>query len=185
MGIPPQPWQLKTFEDKYTPYFRPTHALPVPGFYATPTLTNTKAFPPERRPTSISERLRPAPDTRKADSPKKTKNGMGTATNVLDIWSELYRPKQPIVSPSIPSHLSQPPTLTPPLNQKPIYTPEPPTVLSPSQKRRWQIAYASKLIPLPPFSSLLPHLTTSQTSPKNPPPTTTTKIPTAYAHMGN
>lgn len=111
MGIPPQPWQLKTFEDKYTPYFRPTHALPVPGFYATPTLTNTKAFPPERRPTSIPEHLRPATDPYKVGYHKKSTPGMGTASDVLDTWSELYRPKQPIVSPSNPSpSLSNPNT---------------------------------------------------------------------------
>ena len=110
MGIPPQPWQLKTFEDKYTPYFRPTHALPVPGFYATPTLTNTEAFPPERRPTSIPERLRTATDP---CYPKKPTRGMGTAANVLDVWSELYRPKLPIVSPSTPSHSSEHSPLTP------------------------------------------------------------------------
>lgn len=121
MGIPPQPWQLKTFEDKYTPYFRPTHALPVPGFYATPTLTNTKAFPPERRPISLSKRLQSATNPHNADHPKSPPPSMGTATEVLDIWSELYRPKQPV---------------------KPIYSPIPPSVLSPSQKRRWIIAYA-------------------------------------------
>ena len=112
MGIPPQPWQLKTFEDKYTPYFRPTHALPVPGFHATPTLTNTKAFPPERRPTSVSDRLQSATNTCKADCRKKTTPGMGNATKVLDIWSELYRPKKPVVSPSNPC-LSKLSTLTP------------------------------------------------------------------------
>ena len=103
MGIPPQPWQLKTFGNKYTPYFRPTHALPVPGFYATPTLTNTEAFPPERRPPSVSGRFQLATDNCKVDYHKKTTPGMGTATQVLEAWSELYRPKQPIVSPSNPA----------------------------------------------------------------------------------
>ena len=100
MGIPPQPWQLKTFENKYTPYFRPTHALPVPGFYATPTLTNTIAFPPERRPTSLLKHLQSATDPYKADRHNKTTPEMGTTTKVLDTWSELYRPKQPLVRPS-------------------------------------------------------------------------------------
>ena len=107
MGIPPQPWQLKTSEDKYTPYFRPTHALPVPGFYATPNLTNTKAFPPERRPTSVSERLQSAADHCKANYRKKPTPGMGNAAKVLDTWSELYRPKKPVVS------LSPPPSQNP------------------------------------------------------------------------
>lgn len=159
MGIPPQPWQLKTFEDKYTPYFRPTHALPVPGFYATPTLTNTEAFPPERRPTSLHERLQLANNTCKAGYNRRTTPGMGTAADVLDIWSELYRPKLPIVSPS--PLTSQPSTLTPPPLQKPTYTPNPPTVLSPSQKRRWRIAYASKLSSPPTSSFLTPFPTHS------------------------
>ena len=111
MGIPPQPWQLKTFENEYTPYFRPTHALPVPGFYATPTLTNTIAFPPERRPTSLLQHLQSATDPYKADRHKKPTFEMGTATKVLDTWSELYRPKPPVVRPS----KSPPPAHPPPL----------------------------------------------------------------------
>lgn len=158
MGIPPQPWQLKTFEDKYTPYFRPTHALPVPGFYATRTLTNTIAFPPERRPTSVSGRLQSATDTWKADYHKKTTPVMGNAAKVLDVWSELYRPKKPVVSPSHPT--SQNPQHQHPNRNQPT-PPRPPRSSLPAKNVAGKslTPVSTHLTPFSQLPLLLPYLT--------------------------